>query len=361
MLNILVVEDEPAIATELVETLQLMGHRAEWVSAQVPLLIAHDCDLVLLDLGLGPIDGFQVLDQLALCGVRPPIAIMSGRAERFMESACDFAAARGLRPLGMLAKPFAPGKLAALLDKLATQAPPPDAAEPVLTDAYYAFQYKNDLHTGAVVGCEVLARLPGVIDIEGWFRALDQERAFDMTMKAAAAAIDLHQRLAAGGRLLPVAFNCPSDVFSAPIFLDSLRRICGDAGVAPAQIAIELTEQKGSGIVADVSTMACRYALAGYPVLLDDFGTGTASLEHLLKLPLSEVKIDRKVFRNLVHDGRGLLYEISAFCRAHGIISTIEGIETESDMTIAREAGSDYGQGFLWSRPSPIANLPAAP
>jgi EAL domain-containing protein (putative c-di-GMP-specific phosphodiesterase class I) len=103
--------------------------------------------------------------------------------------------------------------------------------------------------------------------------------------------------------------------------------------------------------------MACRYALAGFPVLLDDFGVGTASLDHLLRLPLSEVKIDRKVFRSLVHDGRGLLYEIAAFCRANGIISTIEGIETDEDMKVAREAGADYGQGFLWSRPSPIADL----
>jgi len=258
-----------------------------------------------------------------------------------------------------LAKPFSPADLAIILAQLVAPSAPAKAAEPVLADPYYAFQYKNDLHTGEPVGCEVLARLPGVIDIEGWFRGLDQERAFGMTMAAAAAAIDLHQRLAAGGRVLPVAFNCPADVFSAPALLDSLKRICGDAGIAPSQIAIELTEQKGSGLVTDVSAMACRYALAGFPVLLDDFGTGTASLEHLLKLPLSEVKIDRKVFRNLVHEGRGLLYEIAAFCRANAIFSTIEGIETESDMMIAREAGSDYGQGFLWSRPSPIADLPA--
>jgi EAL domain-containing protein (putative c-di-GMP-specific phosphodiesterase class I) len=362
--NILVVEDDSDVATELVECLELMGHRAEWSVAQASLRIAQDCDLVLLDLGLGEIDGFQVLDQIALAAVRPPVAIMSGRDVRFMESASDLARSLGLRPVGMLHKPFAPRQLSALLEGLDTA--PVVAAAPAhtpgltaaSTEPYYAFQYKNDLQSGLPVGCEVLVRLPGVLNIEAWFAVLDTQRALAMTVSASLAAIDLHQRLAAQGQKLTVAFNCPPDIFSAPDLLGSLKRSCHEAGVSPAHIAIELTEQKGSGALVDVASMACRYALAGFPVHLDDFGTGTASLEHLLKLPLTEVKIDRKVFRSLVQDGRALLHEIAALCRANGITSTVEGIETQEDVIIAREAGADYGQGFLWSRPSPIADLP---
>ncbi len=362
ILNILVVEDDSAVATELVECLELLGDRAQWSIAQTSLRIAQDCDLVLLDLGLGEMDGFQMLDQIALAPVRPPVAIMSGRDARFMESASDLARSLGLQPVGILPKPFAPSKLTAILEALGAigttgvaRTPEPANAP---TEPYYAFQYKNDLRTGAPIGCEVLVRLPGVTNIEGWFAALDPDRALAMTIAASEAAIDLHQRLAAQGQRLPVAFNCPPDVFSAPDLLRSLKRSCSEAGVASSNIAIELTEQKGSGALIDVASMACRYALAGFPVHLDDFGTGTASLEHLLKLPLSEVKIDRKVFRSLVQDGRALLHEIAALCRTNGIKSTVEGIETQEDVIIAREAGADYGQGFLWSRPSPIADLP---
>jgi EAL domain-containing protein (putative c-di-GMP-specific phosphodiesterase class I) len=361
MLNILVVEDDSAVATELIECLEHMGHRAEWSAAQGPVLIAPGCDLVLLDLSLGKIDGFQVLNQLAVGPSCPPIAIMSGRDGRFMQSARDLARSRGLRTVAMLSKPFSPRELAAVIDEIS--APALDSApEPavMLADPYYVFQYKNNLLTGVPVGCEVLVRLPGITDIEGWFMGLRLDQAHMMTVAAANAAIDLHRRLAAQGRLLPVAFNCPSDVFSGSDFLESLRRACGNADVSPAYIGIELTEQKGTGTAIDVASMACRYALAGFPVLLDDFGTGTASLDHLLRLPLSEVKIDRKVFRSLVRDGRALLHEIAAFCRANGIISTVEGIETDDDMKVAQEAGADYGQGFLWSRPSPIADLPGA-
>jgi EAL domain-containing protein (putative c-di-GMP-specific phosphodiesterase class I) len=359
MLNILVVEDDSAVATELIECLEHMGHSALWSAAQGAVAAARDCDLVLLDLSLGPVDGFQVLDQLAEAPECPPIAIMSGRDGRFLQSARDLAEARGLRTVAMLPKPFSPRDLAAVIEEVEAPAARAGAAQPATlqADPYYVFQYKNDLLTGAPVGAEVLVRLPGVTNIEGWFLALPPHRAFAMTMAAAEAAIDLHRRLAAQGRRLPIGFNCPADVFSGSDFLENLKRVCGNAGVSSAYIGIELTEQKGTGAAIDVASMACRYALAGFPVLLDDFGTGTASLDHLLRLPLTEVKIDRKVFRSLVQDGRALLYEIAAFCRTNGIISTVEGIETDDDMRIAREAGADYGQGFLWSRPSPIADL----
>jgi EAL domain-containing protein (putative c-di-GMP-specific phosphodiesterase class I)/ActR/RegA family two-component response regulator len=358
MLNILVLEDDEALATELVESLELLGHRATWSDGQALRPMEADCDLVMLDLGLGRVDGFEILELLAGTPSPPPIAVMSGTGPRFMETARALASARGLKLVATLSKPFSFETMQTMLESIGK----PDAAgetpaTPVPGSPYYVFQYKNDLVTGAPVGCEVLVRLPGVTDIANWFQNLGSERSLQMTVSAAGAAIDLHKRLSPQGRPLPVAFNCPPDIFGLPQFLDMLRGMCVRAGVCPAMIPIELTEQRGALALLDLSAMACRYALAGFPIHLDDFGTGASSVEQMLKLPLNELKIDRDVFRNLSANGKPLLSEITAFCAANNILSTIEGVETETDVKIAIEIGADYGQGFFWSRPSPITDV----
>jgi EAL domain-containing protein (putative c-di-GMP-specific phosphodiesterase class I)/CheY-like chemotaxis protein len=360
MLNILVLEDDEALATELVESLQLLGHRAQWSDGQTLWPMDPDCDLVMLDLGLGRIDGFEILERMAGTSAPPPVAIMSGCGPRFMDSAGALASARGLNLVGTLSKPFTFGTMRTMLEMIGDPAAASDTLVPTVTgQPYYVFQYKNDLQTSAPVGCEVLVRLPGVTDIAGWFRNLDFERSLQMTVSAAGAAIDLHKRLTGRGETLPIAFNCPPDIFGSPQFFDTVRGMCARANVNPAMIPIELTEQTGAMALLDLAAMACRYALAGFPIHLDDFGTGASSVEQLLKLPLKELKIDREVFRNLGQNGKTLLSEITAFCRTYDILSTIEGVETEQDLTIAREAGADHGQGFLWSRPSPITHVGA--
>jgi EAL domain-containing protein (putative c-di-GMP-specific phosphodiesterase class I)/ActR/RegA family two-component response regulator len=360
MLNILVLEDDEALATELVQSIQLLGHNATWSDGQSLQSIDAPCDLVILDLGLGRVDGFEILERMAGESSPPPVAIMSGAGRRFMDTARALASARGLDLVATLSKPF---DFDALRELLETVGQPSTLLKPHVAAMggapFYVFQHKYDLRSGDPVGCEILVRVPGVVDIARYFEDLDVGTSLKMTIAAAAAAIDVHQRMALQGAVLPIAFNCPPDIFGSPHFFDTLRTMCGQAGVDPAMIALELTEQKGAVALLDLAAMACRYALAGFPIHLDDFGTGASSVEQLLKLPLHELKIDREVFRNLSQNGRTLLSEITAFCRANAILSTVEGIETELDLKIAQEAGADYGQGFFWSQPIPITQVGA--
>ncbi len=370
MFTIFVVEDDPAIAAGLIEIFELLGHIAhrgggtdqssEQLAAQ---LRDVSFDLVMLDLDLGHRDGFELLEHLADAPCPPPIAIASGRDRRIVESARQLAEARGLTVIGTFAKPVAQAQLIGMLDRLRANgrapapAVPPEAGAPA---PYYMFQSKHALSgdgAGDVIGYEALVRLPGVTDVEGYFAALDPDRAMALTGEAAAAAAELHARLAELGRPVPVAFNCPPDIFGNPAFLTRLRDIALAGGVDPAMLAIELTEQAGSASAIDLASMASRYALAGFQVHLDDFGSGAASLDQMLRLPLREVKIDRAVFRSLLAEGEALLSEIIAHCRKHGIASTIEGIETGEELAVARRAGADHGQGYYWSRPQPIETI----
>lgn len=362
MFNILVVEDNPVIAGQLIEMLGLLGHHALWADIGDRFCPDETIDLVLLDLGLGDRDGFELLEQLAVADARPPLAIASGHDRRIVDAACRLAEARGLIVVGTLCKPYTRAALARLLGRLSSAGDGKDAiADPMATPGFhYVYQSKHDLRSEAIVGYETLLRMPGIDDIEGYFADLDQVRALELTITAAEASARLHRQFAEEGRAMTVAFNCPPDIFGDPRFFDHVRDIAARSGIPASGIAIELTEQAGHVATVELASMASRYALAGFQVHLDDFGSGTSSLEQFLQLPLREVKIDRKIFRSLLKEGEALLFEIVAHCGRHGISSTIEGIETRQELEIARRSGADFGQGFLWSRPLPLAAVAGA-
>ncbi|MDB5685521.1 MAG: hypothetical protein JWR77_110 [Rhizorhabdus sp.] len=360
MLNILVVEDNPVIAGQLAELLESLGHAPLWTGVPDRLSPDPSTDLVLLDLGLGDRDGFELLEQLAAADARPPLAIASGHDRRIIDAACRLAEARGLLVVGTLRKPYSRAAVSALLDQVfavdRSEATRADPASPPPGPAYL-FQSKHDLGSGAVTGYEALLRLPGIDDIEAYFAGLDPMRALELTVTAAEAAARLHQHFAAAGRPLTMAFNCPPDIFAEPAFLGLLKDVAARFGIEPSALAIELTEQAGHIPVVEIASMAGRYTLAGFQVHLDDFGSGTSSLEQFLRLPLREVKIDRRVFRSLLKEGEALLFEIIAHCGKHGILSTIEGIETEQEWLVASQSGANFGQGYFWSRPQPMDTI----
>jgi EAL domain-containing protein (putative c-di-GMP-specific phosphodiesterase class I) len=92
----------------------------------------------------------------------------------------------------------------------------------------------------------------------------------------------------------------------------------------------------------------------GFRVWLDDFGTGWASLDHLLWLRVDGIKIDRAVTVALgTPIGDALTQAVTGLANALGLHTTIEGIETRCSAELARVRGCDYGQGYLWAPPLP--------
>jgi EAL domain-containing protein (putative c-di-GMP-specific phosphodiesterase class I) len=94
--------------------------------------------------------------------------------------------------------------------------------------------------------------------------------------------------------------------------VDELAELLTDRGVAPNQVQLEITE---GALMADprrVLVTLHRLDKLGVALSLDDFGTGYSSLQHLRRLPLAEVKIDRSFVLGMSTDpddgGRGRLH-----------------------------------------------------
>lgn len=101
-------------------------------------------------------------------------------------------------------------------------------------------------------------------------------------------------------------------------------------------------------------------------LVVDDFGAGYSSLKRVVELEPAVVKLDRELVQGL-HESprqRTLVEYVVRLCKALGARVVAEGIETVGELRAVREAGVDYGQGFLLARPgnpAPPVEWPLTP
>jgi PAS domain S-box-containing protein len=103
-----------------------------------------------------------------------------------------------------------------------------------------------------------------------------------------------------------------------------------------------------------LKALHCRLAL-------DDFGTGYSSLKHLQALPFDELKVDRSFVSSMTQsrESRKIVAAVVGLGRSLGLITVAEGVETQEQADMLLWLGCDLGQGFLYSQPVPIEDLPA--
>lgn len=216
------------------------------------------------------------------------------------------------------------------------------------------FQPIVELATGRIVGFEALARWqpagePPRSPSSFLPLAEDSDLIVDLDLLIISQA---SRQLVHWQRVRPelrLSVNLSSRHFEDEDSVAAIAAAIGDA--APTSIDLEITEtarldgRRAVGIVN-------RLRDFGFQVWLDDFGTGWSALEHLLRLPVSGVKIDRAVTIALGSNlGNALTGAVAGLARELALQTTIEGIETLRQCEIAVELGCDLGQGYLWSRP----------
>lgn len=141
-----------------------------------------------------------------------------------------------------------------------------------------------------------------------------------------------------------------------PKFLENVADAVAASGLPPAAVTLEVTETalvgEGEG---QILTALCEQDVK---LAIDDFGTGYSSLSYLHRLPAASLKIDR-AFVAALDANRGnapIVEAIVAVARSLRMQVTAEGIETPRQLNLLREAGCDYGQGYLFGRPLPSAD-----
>jgi len=124
-------------------------------------------------------------------------------------------------------------------------------------------------------------------------------------------------------------------------------------------IGVEINETVAMENVDDTLSIMNALHKAGLFIALDDFGTGYTSLQHLKRLPIDVLEIDRSFVSGLSHDKRdaSLVEVLLSIARAFSFAALAEGIETEEQAAALRSAGCELGQGYFYARPMPAEDF----
>lgn len=161
---------------------------------------------------------------------------------------------------------------------------------------------------------------------------------------------------------LTVSVNISSRHFLQPSLLDDLKKILDQSGLPPHLLKLEITETALMEEAEDTIRLAHRLREFGIRLMIDDFGTGYSSLSYLQRLPIDTLKIDRS-FISRIHEepesNRNIVEAIVSLAHKLEMSVVAEGIETPKQKAILIDMGCDYGQGYLFARPMPKADVDA--
>ncbi len=154
---------------------------------------------------------------------------------------------------------------------------------------------------------------------------------------------------------LTISVNLSGKQFAQENLLEKIREILKKTGFPANRLELEITEstlmqdpKKAIEILQEMKTM-------GIIVSIDDFGTGYSSLDHLKRLPVDILKIDRSFVMNIPEDKQdtAIAEAIVAMAKTLGLEVVAEGIETDEQLQFLKTLKCETGQGFFYSKPLP--------
>jgi diguanylate cyclase (GGDEF)-like protein/PAS domain S-box-containing protein len=228
------------------------------------------------------------------------------------------------------------------------------------------YQPQVDMGSGALLGVEALLRwqhpVRGLVG-PGTFLEVAEESGLIVEIGAWAVGEACRQlrewQRRPGAENLRMSVNLGARELGHPDVVNTVLSAVRRAGIDPATLCIEVTESTAMADQHSGFRALRELSVAGLHVAIDDFGTGYSSLDHLRHMPVDVLKIDRSFVQGLAPDSAdtALVAAALALGRALGMNVVAEGIETSEQAGALRELACPVGQGFLFARPLPAADL----
>ena len=222
------------------------------------------------------------------------------------------------------------------------------------------YQPIRDIASDEIVVCEALVRwkhpLRGLIG-PNQFIPLAEENG--LIIKLGEWVLRTACRDAARWSTACVAVNLSPAQFKNPDLVATVTSALGDSGLPASRLELEITEsvllqnsEATRGILHELRAL-------GLKISLDDFGTGYSSLSYLRSFPFDKIKIDRSFVSELAssNDSLAIVRAVTGLGKSLGIVTTAEGVETDAQLEMLSREGCDQAQGYLISKPRPIAEV----
>ena len=226
------------------------------------------------------------------------------------------------------------------------------------------YQPKVRYQDGKVIGVEALMRWPlGDDFIPPWkFIPVAETSGLIYELErflVDRACEDLNTVTAAGFPDMTMAINVSASVLETQSFYEYFVSTIAQHSIPADRLCIELTEETDSRNQQQLINRLQQYRALGVKVSLDDFGTGYNSLAHLNTLPIDQIKVDKSFVDTILTDdkARRLNKAIVLIAQTMGLEIVAEGIEQQEQSDIMKAIGCDQAQGYLFSKPLPLAAL----
>lgn len=232
---------------------------------------------------------------------------------------------------------------------------------------HLVYQPQLNLQTGTLSGVEVLVRWThpkyGMIN-PAEFIPLAEDSGLIVPIGEWVATTALQQYgdwQAAGLPAFTLAINLSAVQFALPSLVENVCRWAEDAGVAPRQVELELTEAIAMANPDAAADTIRQLASKGFLLAIDDFGTGYSSLSYLKRFAIQRLKIDQSFVRDIDTNpnDRAIVSAIIQMARSLGLSTIAEGVETREQQELLQAEGCQQVQGYLYSRPLAEAELEA--
>lgn len=358
----------------------------EWVNDWQPTFVA-------LDLIMPEMDGVEVMQRLAQQGCTANLIITSGVGSRVLDAAVRSAREHGLNILGSLAKPFSPAELRSLLSQVGKPVSQPERSSNATTDFQDAdtlgpspnelsagieqqqlrlvYQPKIHCQTGALEGLEALVRWQhprlGLLTPDRFISIAESHGLIDALTEAVAIQAlqwlaqfkqnGWHSECDGNPLVLPadttLSINISARSLSNFEMFDRIANHCRAEALDPGLVIFELTESSAmEDPISSLDTLT-RLRVQGFQLSIDDFGTGFSSMLQLVRLPFSEIKIDKSfvMTANESAESRAVIKSIVDLGHSLGLEATAEGIENDAALEFLRSIGCNRAQGYYIARP----------
>lgn len=137
---------------------------------------------------------------------------------------------------------------------------------------------------------------------------------------------------------------------------EEIASVLMEYDLSPDHIEFEITETMLATASHECGDQIQKLSKLGFKLSLDDFGTGFSNLAYLRSLPIDTLKIDRS-FVSLSEGDMTIASAIIGLGTSFGKSIVAEGIETREQEEALVTLGCDEGQGFLYSRAVPAAQI----
>jgi diguanylate cyclase (GGDEF)-like protein len=159
-----------------------------------------------------------------------------------------------------------------------------------------------------------------------------------------------------GDKDLKLSVNVSGSTLNDPSFYETVVAAPQKYGFDPRQLCLEVTEGVMIHRLRQAVEAMKGLRARGFDLALDDFGAGVASFAYLQELPVTYVKLDGRIVRDLGTDpgSEVIIGSLVKLARLRNIECIAEWVENQAAIDILRNLGVRYAQGFFLDMPSPL-------